>query len=53
MKHNRTPEQRARYVAENIALRQVEGRTWTWKDYGLEHDEAQQARVLAAYEALQ
>lgn len=48
-----TPEQRARYVAESIALRQVDGRAWTWGDYGLVGNSAQQALVLAALARLQ
>lgn len=43
-----TPTQRAQYVAESIALRQAEGRTWTWADYGLAENLGQQALVVAA-----
>jgi hypothetical protein len=43
-----TPQQRAQYVAESIALRQAEGRSWTWADYGLTENLTQQALVVAA-----
>jgi len=47
--HNvRTPAQKARNVARSIAQRQAEGRAWTFAEYGLEANAAQQARVLAA-----
>ena len=49
---NTTPAQRARYVAESIALRQDEGRAWDWRTYGLEGNAEQQARVRDAYAAI-
>ena len=52
MQHNRTPEQRARYTAESIALRIDEGRAWSWSEYGLEANDTQQALVRAALAAL-
>ena len=52
MQHNTTPAQRARYVAESIALRLDEGRPWTWADYGLADKPEQQALVQTALAAL-
>ena len=43
-----TPAQKAVNVARSIAQRQQEGRGWTWADYGVQTNPAQQERVLAA-----
>ena len=43
-----TAAQKARYVAESIALRRDEGRAWSWAEYGLIGRTDQQALVLAA-----
>jgi len=43
-----TPATKARNVARSIAQRQAEGRPWTFADYGLEANAAQQALVLVA-----
>lgn len=32
----RTPEQKARYVAESIMEHQADGRAWSWASYGLD-----------------
>jgi hypothetical protein len=48
-----TAAQRAQYVAESIALRQDEGRAWSWAEYGLQDNAGQQALVLAALARLQ
>lgn len=47
-----TPGQRARYVAESIALKEAEGQPWHFADYGLEANDAMQALVIAALEML-
>jgi hypothetical protein len=39
---------KARHVAASIAARLAEGRAWSFTDYGLEGNAAQQALVLAA-----
>ena len=39
---------KAANVARSIAQRQIEGRPWTWADYGLQANPAQRALVLAA-----
>jgi hypothetical protein len=43
-----TPQQKARNVARSIAQRRPEGRAWTWAEYGIQANPAQQALVLAA-----
>jgi len=43
-----SPAVKARNVARSIAQRQIEGRPWTWADYGLQANPAQRALVLAA-----
>jgi hypothetical protein len=43
-----SPTQKAANVARSIAQRQTEGRPWTFADYGLQANPAQQALVLAA-----
>ena len=45
-----SPAVKARNVARSIAQRRIEGRSWTWADYGLEANVAQQALVRAALE---
>lgn len=52
LRHTTTTMQRARYVAESIALRHDEGRAWTWTEYGLENNPAQRQRVLEVLEGL-
>jgi hypothetical protein len=39
---------KAANVARSIAQRRTEGRAWTWAEYGLQTNPAQQALVLAA-----
>ena len=39
---------KARNVARSIAQRRTEGRAWSWADFGLQANPAQQALVLAA-----
>jgi hypothetical protein len=48
----RTPERKARDVAESITLKQDEGRAWSFSEYGLEDNPEMQALVLAALEEL-
>ena len=43
-----SPAVKAANVARSIAQRRTEGRAWTWADYGLQANPAQQALVLAA-----
>ena len=43
-----SPTTKAANVARSIAQRRTEGRAWTWAEYGLQTNPAQQARVLAA-----
>jgi len=43
-----SPAVKAANVARSIAQRRIEGLAWTWADYGLQANPAQQARVLAA-----
>ena len=43
-----SPAVKAANVARSIALRESEGRPWTFADYGIEANPAQQALVLAA-----
>lgn len=43
-----TPAQRAQYVAESIALRQDEGRAWTYETYGIGDNLLMQRLVDAA-----
>jgi hypothetical protein len=43
-----SPAVKAANVARSIAQRRTEGRTWTWVEYGLQTNPAQQALVLAA-----
>jgi hypothetical protein len=45
-----SPAVKAANVARSIAQRQSEGRAWTWAEYGLQANPAQQALVLAALE---
>ena len=47
-----TPERKARFVAESITLKEDEGRTWSWSEYGLQDNPTMQALVLAALEDL-
>jgi hypothetical protein len=42
-----SPAMKAYNVARSIAQRQTEGRPWTWTEYGLQANPAQQALVLA------
>ena len=42
------PAMKAAHVARSIAQRRTEGRPWTWAEYGLQANPAQQALVLAA-----
>jgi hypothetical protein len=42
-----SPAVKAAHVARSIAQRRTEGRVWTWADYGLQANPAQQALVLA------
>jgi hypothetical protein len=44
------PAVKAAHVARSIAERRTEGRAWTWADYGLQANPAQQTLVLAAME---
>jgi hypothetical protein len=44
----RTPERLARDIAHSIALREAEGRPWTWQEYGLAANAAMQALVREA-----
>ena len=41
------PAVKAANVARSIAQRRSEGRAWTWAEYGLQANPAQQALVLA------
>jgi hypothetical protein len=50
---DRTDAQKAQDVAVSIAQREARGDTWTWSTYGLEVNEAQQQRVLAALATLE
>ena len=43
-----SPTVKAANVARSIAQRRIENRAWTWAEYGLEANQAQQALVLAA-----
>jgi len=43
-----SPQQRTQYVAESTALRQDEGRAWTWADYGLLDNPTQQVPLRCA-----
>jgi hypothetical protein len=43
-----TPQTKARYIAESIALHEDAGDTWRLSDYGLHVDSDQWAMVLAA-----
>jgi hypothetical protein len=43
-----SPAVKAANVARSIAQRRTEGRAWTWAEYGLQTNPAQQALVLAA-----
>jgi hypothetical protein len=45
-----SPAVKAAHVARSIAQRRIEGRPWTWAEYGLQANPAQQALVLAALE---
>jgi hypothetical protein len=45
-----SPAVKAANVARSIAQRRSEGRPWTWAEYGLQANPAQQALVLAALE---
>ena len=45
-----SPAMKAANVARSIAQRRREGRPWTWAEYGLQANPAQQALVLAALE---
>jgi hypothetical protein len=45
-----SPAVKAANVARSIAQRRREGRPWTWAEYGLQANPAQQALVLAALE---
>lgn len=47
-----TPDQKARNIAQSIALRVQEGRPWDWSQYGLENDHGQQRAVLAKLQIL-
>jgi len=38
---------KARNVARSITQRRIENRPWTWADYGLQANPAQQVLVLA------
>ena len=42
------PTVKAANVARSIVQRRTEGRAWTWAEYGLQTNPAQQALVLAA-----
>jgi hypothetical protein len=42
------PAVKAANVARSIAQRRTEGRPWTWAEYGLQANPAQQALVLDA-----
>jgi hypothetical protein len=46
-----SPAVKAANVARSIAQRRTEGRAWTWAEYGLQTNPAQQALVLAALAA--
>ena len=39
---------KAANVARSIRLREQEGRSWSWENYGLQANPAQQVLVLAA-----
>jgi hypothetical protein len=43
-----SPAVKAANVARSIAQRQAEGRSWSFADYGIDANPAQQALVLAA-----
>ena len=43
-----SPAVKAANVARSIAQRRIEGRDWSWSEYGLEANAQQQALVLAA-----
>jgi hypothetical protein len=43
-----SPAVKAANVARSIAQRRIEGRPWTWAEYGLQANPAQQGLVLAA-----
>jgi hypothetical protein len=45
-----TPERKARFVAESITLKEDEGRSWSWAEYGLDANAPMQALVRAALE---
>lgn len=52
LRRNASAMQRARYVAESIALRQDEGMSWDWSIYGLQDNPTQRQRVLEVLEDL-
>ena len=43
-----SPAVKAANVARSIAQRRIEGRAWTWAEYGLQANPTQQESVLAA-----
>ena len=43
-----SPAVKAANVARSIRAREQEAKTWSWAEYGLQANPAQQARVLAA-----
>jgi len=45
-----SPAVKARNVARSIAQRRIEGRAWTFEEYGYANNAAMQALVLAALE---
>jgi len=42
-----SPAAKARNVAASIRTREQEGRVWSWAEYGLQANPAQQVLVLA------
>ena len=44
----KTPQLKALWVAQAIEQREMEHRTWAWKEFGLEDNPAQQALVQMA-----
>jgi hypothetical protein len=52
MRHNTTPAQQARYIAESVALKLDEGRPVTFADYGIGDNAAMQELVIVALATL-
>ena len=47
-----TPERKARFVAESITLKQDEGRSWSWAEYGILEGSEMHRLVRVALEEL-